>query len=325
MSTAHCHKTRRKPHFSDSRGEFRRDVVQGLKSEKKRIPCKYFYDKRGSELFDSICELDEYYLTRTELKIMQDHASAMAKYIGKNALLVELGSGSSIKTRILLDEVIDPVAYCPVDISQDHLLQTAAALSSDYPDLAVLPVVADFVQRFELPQSLNADAKVAAYFPGSTIGNFEPEAAKRMLRRIVELCQPKGGLLIGIDLQKDTDVIEAAYNDEAGVTDQFNLNLLERINRELRADFVVDQFRHRAFYDHDENRVDISLVSEVEQTVTIGEESITLEEGESIHTEYSHKYTIDSFAVLAESVGLSLAASWTDEQEYFAVLYLETT
>ena len=305
-----------------SSSQFYRDLTCGLRAQPKRIPCKYFYDRRGSELFDQICELDEYYLTRTELKIMRRHAAEMARQLGHRSLIVELGSGSSVKTRVLLDHLCDSVAYSPVDISREHLLHVAAELSSDYPHLEILPIVADFVRDFELPRPARQEDSVHVYFPGSTIGNFEHDDALQLLDRIAQLCRPTGGLLIGIDLQKDTSVIEAAYNDRGGITDRFNLNLLARANRELNADFRLDQFHHRAFYDTEHHRVDIALVSETQQTVTIGGESFELSSGEAIHTEYSHKYTVKSFAQMAHQAGLSLVQHWTDEREYFAVLYL---
>ena len=317
-STQQVHQDHRRSRANE---QFRRDLLHGLRENPKRIPCKYLYDRRGSQLFDDICELDEYYLTRTELEIMRQCGGAMAHELGRESLVVELGSGSSVKTRILLDHLRDPIAYCPVDISRDHLLHVAGELSRDYPHLEVLPIVADFLHEFELPQPVRKPAAVHVYFPGSTIGNLERQDALQLLQFVEKLCRPHGGLLIGIDLQKDVTVIEAAYNDRQGITDQFNLNLLVRANRELDADFEVDQFRHRAFYDAEQHRVDISLVSETCQTVTIAGEQFKFSAEEAIHTEYSHKYTIESFAILARQAGLSLVKYWTDDRRYFAVLY----
>ena len=300
----------------------RKDVVQGLSATPKHLPCKYFYDERGSGLFDQICELDEYYLTRTELEIMERFADQMGAQIGPGVMLVEYGSGSSVKTRSLLAHLPEPVAYCPVDISGDHLQRTATQLSTDYPHLEVLPVCADFTQEFELPVSRRKATHVAVYFPGSTIGNFEPAEARQLLARISTFCGTGGGLLIGIDLQKDPRIIEAAYNDAAGITDQFNLNLLHRINRELGANFQVDQFQHRATYDETHHRVEISLVSRRDQTVTIGNRRFAFARQEAIHTEYSHKYTIEGFAQLAAGAGLTLHRHWTDDRQYFGVLHL---
>jgi dimethylhistidine N-methyltransferase len=301
---------------------FYRDVVRGLESSPKRLPCKYFYDRQGSALFDQICDLDEYYVTRTELQIMQQFAAEMGEQIGPGVMLVEYGSGSSVKTRILLDHLIDPVAYCPVDISRDHLLATARDLTMDYPDIEVLPVCADFTRPFELPIPTNRPTHSAVYFPGSTIGNFEPSEAKQLLAQIAPLCGDGGGLLIGIDLQKDTRILESAYNDRDGVTDQFNRNILRRINRELGGDFAVDQFEHRARYDRQQHRIAISLVSRRDQTVTIRGRSFRVRANEAIHTEYSHKYTIEGFAQMASEVGLELHRSWTDPLRFFGVLHL---
>ncbi|QEG36546.1 L-histidine N(alpha)-methyltransferase [Bythopirellula goksoeyrii] len=302
--------------------QFLSEVIEGLKATPKRLPCKYFYDERGSQLFDQICLLEEYYLTRCEDQIIKEFAQEMADQIGPGVMLVEYGSGSSTKTRALLDRLADPVAYVPVDISREHLAATAAQLSEAYPHIEVLPVCADFTEAFTLPESRREPTHSAVFFPGSTIGNFEPSAARAMLSQIAELCGRGGGLLIGIDLQKDISVIEAAYNDARGVTADFNRNLLERINRELAGEFDINQFRHRAVYDDLEERVEISLVSCSRQRVTIGDQSFRFDEGESIITEHSHKYTIVGFAKLAAQVGLTLRRSWTDPQERFAVLHL---
>jgi dimethylhistidine N-methyltransferase len=307
--------------FTPATKSFFDDVVAGLDQRPRSLPCKYFYDERGSQLFDQICDLDEYYLTRVELEIMRQNASQMAEQIGPGVMLVEYGSGSSVKTRLLLEHLQSPVAYVPVDISRDHLHQSANNLARQYPDVEILPVSADFVEDFDLPVPTNVPTHNAVYFPGSTIGNFEPDAAQAMLARIVSLCGCGGGLLIGIDLQKDSNIIEAAYNDSAGVTAEFNLNLLGRINRELDADIDVDQFEHRAFYDESQGRVEIYLESLAEQSFVIGQESFDIAAGELIHTEYSHKYTIASFSELATRAGLTLRRQWTDCQERFAVLH----
>jgi dimethylhistidine N-methyltransferase len=297
------------------------DVVEGLSQSPKCLPCKYFYDERGSRLFDRICELDEYYLTRAELALMRQYAAEMAEQIGPDVMLVEYGSGSSIKTRLLLDCLPDPVAYVPVDISRDHLEQTAMGLARDYPLIEVLPVCADFTQPFDLPVSLREPSHAAVYFPGSTIGNFTPDEASQLLGNIAPLCGTGGGLLIGIDLKKDVNTIEAAYDDAEGVTAEFNVNLLRRINRELGGSFRLDHFRHRAAYDPHRGRVELGLVSQRRQEVEVAGETFCFEEGEEIRTEYSHKYTIAEFAELAASVGLTLRRCWTDEDSRFAVLH----
>ena len=307
----------------ESHGEsFQQDVSEGLRGDVKSLPCKYLYDERGSQLFDRICELDEYYLMRTELEIMDRYGSEMAKQIGTGVMLVEYGSGSSIKTRILLDHLIDPAAYVPVDISREHLQKSATALSAVYPDLCVIPVCADFTRPFELPNAPRTPTHSAVYFPGSTIGNFQPEAAQEILSQVADLCGTGGGLLIGIDLQKDASTLEAAYDDADGVTAEFNLNLLHRINREADGDFQIEQFEHVAFYEEHGGRIEIYLESRIDQTVTVAGELFEFAAGERIHTEHSHKYTIDGFASLAADVGLTLRRSWCDDQSRFAVLHL---
>lgn len=308
--------------FLGQQHEFTRDVITGLSASSKWLPSKYFYDQRGSRLFDQICELPEYYVTRTELALMQEHGAAMAQCIGPGVRLVEYGSGSSVKTRILLDHLSDPVAYVPVDISRNHLLETADCLTDDYPQLEVLPVHADFTRDFALPTPARRPTHSAVYFPGSTIGNFTPDRAHGILARIAPLCGSGGGLLIGIDLQKDAHILEAAYNDAAGRTAAFNLNLLTRINRELGADFVVERFTHRALYNQELGRIEMHLVADLAQQVSIAGQRIEFAAGESICTEYSHKYTVEGFARQAAQVGLQLHGRWLDQNEYFAILHL---
>jgi dimethylhistidine N-methyltransferase len=306
-----------------SANTFLDDVLEGLSRPQKWLPCKYFYDERGSAIFDRICGLDEYYPTWTELSIMRRFAGEMARRIGPEAMLVEYGSGSSVKTRWLLDQLDDPAAYVPVDISRDHLEQTANRLTRDYPQLEVLPVCADFTEDFRLPTAARDPAHVAVYFPGSTIGNFTPAAALGLLGQIAGRCGFGGGLLIGIDLKKDPATLEAAYNDAEGVTAEFNLNLLHRINRELDGDFRIEQFRHRAVYDAAHGRIEMRLVSLCDQTVSLADETFRLDRGEAIVTEYSHKYSVAEFAQIAAGADLVLQREWTDPAERFAVLYLE--
>lgn len=302
--------------------EFAADVAAGLSQPNKTLPSKYFYDQRGSQLFDQICELPEYYPTRTELGIMQRYAAEMGRQIGAGAMVIEFGSGSSTKTRILLDHLVDPAAYVPVDVSYEHLHETAQALVRAYPGLDILPVCADFTRPFDLPSASRLETHDAVYFPGSTIGNFEQADAMGLLEHIVSLCGQGGGLLVGIDLQKDVDVLEAAYNDAQGVTAEFNLNLLHRINRQLEGDLQVDQFRHEAVYNREVGRIEMYLVSTVDQTATISGQRYNFPQGDRICTEYSHKYTVAGFAEMAQSVGLTLRRQWLDDQEYFAVLHL---
>lgn len=302
--------------------DFLLDVRRGLCGATKSLPCKYFYDELGSKMFDQICELDEYYLTRTELEIMETYADSMAYQIGARVMLVEYGSGSSIKTRILLDALQEPVAYVPVDISEEHLLQTAETLRAAYSEIQILPVMADFTKEFQLPTYDRSPSHVALYFPGSTIGNFAPSEAGQLLRLMSHLLGVGGGLLIGIDLQKKVSVIEAAYNDADGITADFNLNLLTRINSELEGEFKLEQFEHKAVYNADKHRMEISILSLCDQQVRIGDQKFEFQRHEEILTEYSHKYTIEGFARFAAQFGFSLHKSWTDERGYFGILHL---
>jgi L-histidine N-alpha-methyltransferase len=309
--------TRRSPSAADP---FRADVLAGLSRPQKRLPAKYFYDAAGSRLFDRICELPEYYPTRTELGILERYAGAMADWCGPDCLLVELGAGSLTKVRFLLDHLERPAGYVPVDVSGEHLQAAAAELAADYPALPVRPVVADFTAALDLPP-LPARRRVV-YFPGSTIGNFEPAEADALLRRVARLVGPGGGLILGIDLRKPTEVLEPAYNDAAGVTAAFNRNLLARINRELGGDFDPAAFAHHAFYNAERSRIEMHLVSERRQRVRVGPAAFDFQPGESIHTENSHKYDVRELAERAAACGLHLTESWTDERSYFAVLGL---
>ena len=300
---------------------FLRDVLGGLAGSPKSIPSKYFYDELGSQLFDAITETEEYYPTRTELAIMETSVGEMAEAIGPQAVLIEYGSGSSLKTRALLDALPDLVAYVPIDISGDHLLSTAATLREAYPGLTIMPVVADYTGDFELPSVPRG--RHVVYFPGSTIGNFNEAQAAHFLQHAAEVAGPGGGLLIGIDLIKDRATLEAAYDDAAGVTAEFNLNLLDRINRELDATFDRDGFRHHAVWNEDERRIETYLVSLRDQEVTICGVPFTFEEGEAVHTENSQKYTVDGFAGTAADAGFALRHAWTDPADLFAVLYFD--
>lgn len=303
--------------------EFQRDVISGLSSFVKSIPSKYLYDRRGSELFEQICQLDEYYVTRTETEIMRRHAAAMAAAVGRHACLVELGSGSSMKTRWLLQHLRDVAAYVPVDISADFLFATADRLRRDFPAIWIQPHVADFTEDLSLPE-LGDCERTVYYFPGSTIGNLTNEQSVRLLKRMADQSGPRCGLLIGIDLEKDPNVIHAAYNDRQGVTAAFSKNLLVRINRELGGNFDCSTFEHVAYYDRRCHQVNIGLVSRVPQRVSVAEHEIVFQRGERIHTETSRKYRLDSFGQLAAVAGFRLVDSWTDPRRYFAVAYLET-
>jgi dimethylhistidine N-methyltransferase len=299
---------------------FHADVLAGLRRPHKQLPAKYFYDAVGSRLFDRITELPEYYPTRTELGILRDNAEAMAARCGPRCLLIELGAGSLTKVRLLLDRLDRPAGYVPVDVSGDHLRSAAAALADDYPDLDVRPVVADFTGPFALP-GVTAARRVV-FFPGSTIGNFDPPEADALLRRVAGLVGPGGGLLLGVDLRKDVAVLERAYNDAAGVTAAFNRNLLVRINRELDADFDPAAFRHHAFFNREQSRIEMHLVSVRRQRVWVGPAAFDFRDGESIHTENSYKYDLSDLAARAGRCGLRLDEAWTDGQNYFAVSYL---
>ncbi len=302
---------------------FLSEAISGLQNERKELPCKYFYDERGSQLFDRICELPEYYPTRTERSIMQERVDEMAIAIGPDALLIEYGSGSSLKTRLLLDVLDSPAAYVPVDISRDHLLKSSEALAQDYLGLEVLPVCADFTQPFGIPATRVEPRRRVVYFPGSTIGNFTRDRATALLEGVAETCGPGGALLIGVDLKKDRQTLERAYDDSQGVTAAFNRNVLVRMNRELDADFEIDRFQHRAVWIEDAGRVEMHLVSEVEQTVEIDGEAIHFAEGEHICTEHSHKYTLDAFAEMGENAGLRVSQVWSDARRRFSVQLLE--
>lgn len=308
-----------------SRAPFRRDVLTGLSESPKRISSKYLYDARGSRLFEQICTLPEYYLTRTELAIMEADAAEMAAEIGPDAVVIEYGSGSSLKTRLLLDALDDPAAYVPVDISREHLQESAASVAEDYPSLNVVPVCADFTERLELPPSVEEGGRRIVYFPGSTIGNFTPERSRRLLRNIRMVCGPRGGLLLGFDLQKDPAILQAAYDDAAGVTARFSLNLLHRINRELGANFDVAAFHHRATYNEEAGRIEIELVSQRRQTVTIAGREFDFDEGEPISTEFCHKYSLEGIGQLASDGGFDVSRVWTDERQWFGVGLLTIT
>jgi len=303
------------------RAEMRADILNGLSRPQKEISPKYFYDARGSQLFEDITRLPEYYLTRTERSIMQASIADMARRIGPKAAVIEFGSGSGSKIRLLLDELHEPVACVAVEISRDHLLDSTQSLANDYPQLQTIAVCADFTRPFELPPIPGARRNLV-FFPGSTIGNFPPDEAVSLLKVINQATGENGALLIGADLVKDSAVLEAAYNDSAGVTAEFNLNLLAHINRELQADFVADGYRHLAVYNQQVQRIEMYLVSQREQMVHIGGEQIQIKNGERILTEYAYKYELDSFARLAARAGFRVEQVWTDPQQCFSVQYL---
>lgn len=303
--------------------DFREDVIAGLARTPKQLPSKYFYDATGSCLFDQITKLEEYYPTRTELAIMRAHAREMAARCGPDCVLIELGAGSLVKARLLLDALDRPAAYVPVDVSGDHLEGSARNLAADYPNVVIHPIVEDFTHPFSLP-SLSSERRVV-YFPGSTIGNFDRAEVTALMRRLSRLVGPEGGILLGVDLQKDVSALEAAYNDNRGVTAAFNRNLLVRINRELEADFDVDAFRHHAFYNQQHKRIEMHLVSTAAQRVRVGDRSFTFAAGETIHTENSYKYDCRDLARQSRRWNLRVEATWMDANNYFAVLFLKPT
>lgn len=297
------------------------EILAGLTATPMFISPKFFYDVRGSELFDQICELPEYYPTRTELGIMREHIGEMAACIGPEASLIEFGSGASLKIRLLLQSLERLAAYVPVDISKDFLMSAASRIQQDFPDIEVLPVAADFTHPFELPGPKLMPRKNVVYFPGSTIGNFSPQAAAELLQVMHHEAGEGGGLLIGIDRQKDVDVLENAYNDSAGVTAEFNLNVLRHINREFDGNFDPGNFSHRAIYNEEHGRIEMYLDSNCEQVVSINGQEIEIQKGEAILTEHSHKYTIEGFAAMAEAAGFRIEKTWSDARAWFSIVY----
>lgn len=300
---------------------FLSDVLDGLRQPQKEIFSKYLYDQSGSKLFEQITQLEEYYPTRTEIDIMTRFQEEIDAALGPRVVLVEYGSGSSTKTRLLLDRLEDPVGYVPIDISKDHLVESALSIAQEYPHIEVLPLVADYTTSIRLPETTERPERVVVYFPGSTIGNFDVDQARIFLSHVAEVCRPGGGLLIGVDLVKDVQVLERAYNDADGVTAEFNLNLLSRINRELGADFDLEAFEHAAIWNESKQRIEMHLRSRMAQTVHIAGESFRFDQDETIHTENSHKFTIEGFADLAKPC-FEQVHVWTDERAYFSLQYL---
>jgi dimethylhistidine N-methyltransferase len=302
---------------------FRRSLERGLEQDPPNIPCKFFYDERGSELFERICELPEYYPTRTEVGILEAHAPKIARAVGPRARIIEYGSGSGLKTNMLLHMLESPSAYIPIEISVSALRGCYQTLRAEFPDLPIVPVCADYTDKVELPDNLPPARRSVVFFPGSTIGNFDPSDARAFLSQTADLVGEDGGLLIGVDLIKDVKTLEAAYNDAAGVTAEFNLNLLRRANRELGTDFDPDQFEHRAIYNEDDCRIEMHVVSTTDQSVTVGDSSFEFDAGDHIVTEHSYKYRPDDFRELAGAAGFEARNMWTDEDDLFSVWYLE--
>jgi dimethylhistidine N-methyltransferase len=301
--------------------EILQEVLEGLSKPAKELPSKLFYDELGSKLFDEITKLEEYYPTRTEMRIMEDNIEEIGSLLGEGTVLVELGSGSSKKIRLLLENIPGLAAYIPIDISKEHLLHSTEILSGDYPELEIIPFVADYTKDFILPGINKPYDHICAYYPGSTIGNFKPGEAKEFLGRISKLIGKNGGLIIGVDLKKDKEILEKAYNDSKGITAQFNLNILDHINNETGAKFETDNFEHLAFYNDEEGRIEMHLLSKEAQDIKLNGSVIELKKNEDIITEYSYKYTVKEFSELV-SDHFEVRNVWTDSKELFSIQYL---
>ena len=302
---------------------FRDAVIEGLSRQRKSLPCRFLYDERGSDLFEAICETPEYYPTRTEIGILREHAPEMAALIGPGADLIEFGSGAGHKIKLVLKALERPRAYIGIEVSREILLRASDDLALDFPNLQVIAICADFLKPVALPRDIaEGGHRRVAFFPGSSIGNFTPAEATRFLANCRAMVGPGGGMLIGVDLKKDEARLDAAYNDAAGVTAAFTLNLLDRMNRELGGDFIVDRFEHHAKYDPASGRVAIHIRSLADQTVRVAGRSFGFARGEGIHTEDSWKYTVGDFQNLARDAGYRPIACWTDMERLFSVHYL---
>lgn len=301
----------------------RTEVLLGLSQDPKTLPSHYLYDERGARLFERICDADEYYLMRTELDVLHRHMDAITSRIGPQALVIEPGSGSGVKTRLLLDGLKEPAGYVPIDVAKRQLEQFAAETARAFPDLEVMPVCADFTNDYELPRCPNPVKTRVSYFPGSTIGNFKPATAVKVLERMAELCDDNGAVLIGVDLKKNREALEAAYDDAEGVSCEFALNYLVRLNRELGADFRLDQFAYEAPYNEELGRIEMALISLCDQDVRVDGIEVAFKDQERVRTEFSYKYTLAEFAALAAEAGLSVEETWTDPNKLFSIQYLE--
>lgn len=326
MNAAACALMRARDALTDLRpqpDDITADALAGLSQTPKTLPSKYFYDAEGSRLFEAITREPEYYLTRTELALLEARLPSIAQAIGPGAHVVEYGSGSGRKTELLLERLRAPVAYTPVEISRTAVLEATARLSQQFPDLEMLPVCADFTQPLSLPESTRPAQRTVMFFPGSTLGNFTDAGALALLRGMRQTMGAGGCALVGIDLDKDPALIEAAYNDAAGVTAAFTLNLLARLNREIGSDFDLDAFRHRAVYVRERLRIETFLVSQRQQTVHVAGQAFDFAEGEPMQVEYSHKYTDASFAALAAKAGLKVTHGWNDAHDWFGLRLLQ--
>lgn len=308
--------------FATSREEFRKDVITGLSKSPKSLPSKYFYDQAGSHLFEKICALEEYYLTRVELALLTSIREELAAAIGRKAAIIEPGAGAGIKIQILLNALEAPALYAPLDISEEFLLKSAKTVQRRFPKLNILPLIGDFTRSMSWPNPQIVDRRIV-FFPGSTLGNFEAAEALSFLKNIRALMGKKGALILGVDMVKKIEVLHAAYNDCEGVTEAFNKNLLLRINRELGGNFDPDAFSHVAFFNEPASRIEMHLESRVDQQVTIAGQRFELARNERIHTENSHKFTLESIHDLTERAGLRCARHWLDERRYFSIHFLE--
>lgn len=301
-------------------GDSRAELLAGLLQEKKQVNPKYFYDQEGSELFEEITQLQEYYPTRTEISILDQYADEIAAYCGRDCVLIEPGSGSSEKVRLLLDS-IKPAAYVPLDISAEFLYQSALKLGREFPWLTIHAICADFSEQWQTRSQLPEGRRVI-FYPGSTIGNMEPKHAQQFLAGLRQWIGKDGGVVVGVDLQKPEPLLNAAYNDSQGVTARFNLNILNSLNKLVDARFQPGKFSHRAFYNRDQQRIEMHLVSNEEHTVPVDGGSIAFAKGETLHTENSYKYSLESFTALSRAAGFEVQKSWVDEQQLFSVHYL---
>lgn len=303
---------------------FRDDVLKGLSMSRKTVPPKYFYDEAGSTLFDRICETEEYYVTRSESNILAQHADDILAALPSEIALIELGSGSSTKTRLLLQDARSIRSYVPIDICENHLVKSTARLAARFPNIPMVPICADYTFLRDLPSvAVPKGATPVVFFPGSTIGNLDRSESLRLMEGIHELVRGEGYFLIGLDLIKDKNILDAAYNDAAGYTAAFNRNLLRRINRELGGTFDVDSFEHLAFYCEEKERVEMHLVSKREQSVLVSGRNFSFAAGESIHTESSRKFDLEAFDAFAQQAGFQCVAAWTDPRRRFALALMQ--
>ena len=310
-----------KSQLSSENQIFLDEVLEGLNKPQKSLPCKYFYDEKGSQLFEDICELDEYYVTRTELALLEDIKKELAEMIGSRSTIIEPGAGAGIKIQTLLNALDSPELYVPMDISEDFLFYSAQIIQDKFPHIDILPIQGDFTQPVKWLGKNDSENKVV-FFPGSTIGNFDKKSATDFLINLGDMIGENGSIIIGVDLIKDTDILENAYNDDSGKTEAFNKNLLARINQQLDGNFDLSQFKHEAIFNHQEERIEMHLISQQEQSVEINSEKFDFSKHETIHTENSHKYSVDSFLALAADANLKSKKIWTDEQQLFSIHYL---